>query len=82
MSMVADEKTYRSPVKKLVRFFSKSRDTWKQRNRESKKRLKSFDTRLRVMRKDRNRWKELAQQQQTELEQLREELEAAKTDLR
>jgi hypothetical protein len=79
MSKVAEETTYRSPVKKLMRFFKMSRDAWKEKNRKSKKRLKSFDTRLRVMRKDRNRWKELAREQEAELGRLREELEAVKT---
>jgi hypothetical protein len=82
MSSVADGTTYRSPLKKLVRFFRKSRDTWRERNHESKRRLKSFDTRLRVMRKDRDRWKAFAQQQEAELERLRQELEAVKTSPR
>jgi len=78
MSRVADDTTYRSPLKKLMWFFKRSRDGWKRKSHEAKKRLKSFDTRLRVMRKDRNRWKELAQQQEAELERLREEFETVK----
>ena len=79
MSSGCEDTVYRSPVKKLMRFFEKSRDIWKGRNRRSMKRVKSFDTRLRVMRKDRDRWKEQARQRDAELEQLRKELEAVKT---
>ncbi len=80
MSHVVEAETYRSPIKKLLRFFRQSRDGWKRKCQEAKRKLKSFDVRLRVLRQNRDRWKELASQQQTELERLREELEAVKTN--
>lgn len=79
MSSVVDGTAYRSPLKKLVRFFRRSRDGWKRKCQEAKKKVKSFQVRLRVLRQDRNRWKELAGQQEAELERLREELEAVKS---
>ena len=79
MSGVVEGTTYRSPLKKLVRFFRRSRDGWKRKCQEAKRKLKSFDVRLRVLRQNRDRWKELARQQQAELGRLREELEAVKS---
>jgi hypothetical protein len=46
----------------------------------AKKKLKSWDTRFRVLRRNRDRWKELAGQQKLELERLRQELEAVKSN--
>lgn len=80
MSIGVDGATYRSPLKKLVRFFRRSRDAWKRKCQEAKRKLKSFAVRLRVLRQNRDRWKELAGQQQAELERLREELEAVKSN--
>jgi hypothetical protein len=80
MAVTVDGDTYRSPGKKLVRFFRNSRDGWKRKCQEAKKKAKSLDTRLRVLRQDRNRWKELAKSQQAAVERLQEELETAKSD--
>jgi len=80
MSTVAETTTYRSPVKKLLQFFQRSRNGWKRKHHEAKKKLKSWDTRFRVLRRNRDRWKELAGQQEVELERLRQELEAVKSN--
>ena len=79
MSNGVERKTYRSPAKKLLRFFERSRDGWKRKCQAAKRKVKSFDTRLRVLRKNRDRWKGLAKQQQVELKQLRKELETVKS---
>jgi chromosome segregation ATPase len=42
----ANEKTYRSPQRKLVRFFERSRDQWKAKSQAAKTVLKRVGTRL------------------------------------
>jgi lipopolysaccharide export system protein LptC len=41
------EKTYRSPPRKLVKFFERSRDQWKAKSRAAKTARKRLGTRLR-----------------------------------
>lgn len=41
-----NEKSYRSPQRKLVKFFEQSRDRWKAKSRAAKTVLKRFGTRL------------------------------------
>ncbi len=43
----ASEKSYRSPQRKLVKFFERSRDRWKAKSREAKTVLKRLGTKLR-----------------------------------
>ncbi len=40
------EKTYKSPLKKLVKFFEKSRDNWKNKYFKKKKELKRATNRI------------------------------------
>jgi chromosome segregation ATPase len=42
----ANEKSYRSPQRKLVRFFERSRDQWKAKSQAAKTVLKRAGTRL------------------------------------
>ena len=44
---LANEKIYRSPQRKLVKFFERSRDQWKAKSRAAKTMLKRLGTRLR-----------------------------------
>jgi chromosome segregation ATPase len=44
---LANEKTYRSPQRKLVKFFERSRDQWQAKSRAAKTTLKRLGTRLR-----------------------------------
>ncbi len=57
---------YRSPVCKLLRFFQRSRDQWKEKCKTAKRENKSLKTRLAKMRESRDRWK-------TEARELREQ---------
>jgi uncharacterized coiled-coil protein SlyX len=43
----ANEKSYSSPQRKLVKFFERSRDQWKAKSRAAKTVLKRLGTRLR-----------------------------------
>ena len=57
---------YRSPVCKLLRFFRRSRDQWKEKCKTAKRENKSLKTRLAKTRESRDRWK-------TEARELREQ---------
>ena len=64
--MVASESwPYRSPVLKLVWFFRRSRDQWKDKCKAAKRENKSLKTRLAKMRESRDRWKAKAQEVST-----------------
>ncbi len=71
-------KMYRSPLRKLVRCFERSRNCWKQKCRSAKALAKRRGNRVRKLKASRDRWKEVAAQQAEELRQLRNELEALK----
>jgi hypothetical protein len=49
--------SYRSPVRKLLRFFRWSRDRWKEKCLTAKRENKSLKTRLAKMKESRDRWK-------------------------
>ncbi len=71
-------KQYKSPKRKLLAFFEKSRDGWKRKCLEAKVKVKRLGNRARSLRKSRDQWKEEAMQQRKELRQLRKELEKQK----
>ena len=79
MPEIGVPKSYKSPKRKLVNFFQRSRDEWKEKCQTAKatvKRLKNWATKLQ---RSREQWKARAQQYQQELKDLRRELEAQKT---
>ncbi len=49
--------SYRSPVAKLLRFFRRSRDQWKDKCKTAKRENKSLKTRLAKMKESRDRWR-------------------------
>jgi hypothetical protein len=77
--MAMEGKTYRSPVRKLLSFFVRSRDQWKTKCRDGKVIMKRLTNRVQKLKKSRNNWRERAKQQQEELGRLRQELAAQKT---
>ena len=72
-----EAKTYRSPTRKLMQFFHRSRDGWKRKRQEAKVVIKRLSNRVRKLEVSRNRWKDLAKQYQQEL-RVRAEGEAEK----
>ena len=48
---------FRSPLRKLVVFFQRSRDKWKEKCKEAKRELKSVKVCLARMKESRDRWK-------------------------
>jgi len=78
-------KNYKSPPRKLVRFFEQSRDQWKAKHREAKATVKRLKNRVRFLEKSKAHWKSKAQALERELTQQKaqerareEELEAQK----
>jgi len=79
MSMVSEQKTYRSPLSKLVRFFERSRDGWKEKCQAAKRKGKALVNHVAALKKSRNHWKALARQHRDEVARLRRELEEIKS---
>jgi chromosome segregation ATPase len=66
-------KPYKSPQRKLVKFFERSRDQWKGKCREAKAGLKTLKKKLRGVQARQQRWKSRVQALEGELTQLRAE---------
>jgi predicted nucleic acid-binding Zn-ribbon protein len=67
------EKIYKSPRRKLVQFFEKSRDSWKAKCREAKSTVKGLKNRIRFLQQSKDQWKDRARNLERELEQLNAE---------
>lgn len=87
MRSATKDKEYKSPVRKLARFFEKSRDQWKTKCREAKRMIRLLKSRIRFLEKSRDRWRQRAKeikQKLTEAEarerELKEEVEALKEE--
>jgi len=58
---------FRSPLKKLVVFFQRSRDKWKEKCKNAKRKVNSLKVCLAKMRESRDRWKARAMALEKEL---------------
>ena len=61
------EKTYKSPQRKLVRFFQKSRDQWKAKCLDAKATAKGLKHRIRYLEQSKEEWKTKAKELEQEL---------------
>jgi chromosome segregation ATPase len=64
------EKTYKSPLKKLVKFFEKSRDNWKNKYFKKKKELKRATNRIYDLESRKDEWKERALKAERKVEEM------------
>ena len=64
---VAEPLQYRSPIRKLTRFFEQSRDQWKEKCQDAKRENNSLKVRLSAMKKSRDRWKAKTKELEEEL---------------
>ncbi len=71
MDNVAKDKTYKSPSKKLVRFFEKSRNQWKSKHHKAKSSIKRLNNRVRFLEKSKGQWKSRAQELEMEVARLK-----------
>ena len=79
MSTGMESMTFRSPLRKLVRFFERSRDGWKAKYQKAKQLCKKLSNQVRAVEKSREHWKGIARQSQQQLEEVQRELEAVKS---
>jgi len=71
ISSASPKKVYKSPQRKLVTFFEKSRDQWKAKCRAAKALVKRLKNRVRWLEQSRNRWRNQAQALEAELRQVK-----------
>ncbi len=71
MPSLQEKSVYKSPERKLVKFFETSRNKWKAKARESKRVLKRLKNRIRFLETSRARWKDKAKRLEVELAQMK-----------
>lgn len=71
----------KSPLRKLVAFFQKSRNAWKEKHHVAKAECKKLSNQVRAVEKSRQRWRERAEAQEQRADALERELKALKSCL-
>jgi DNA integrity scanning protein DisA with diadenylate cyclase activity len=79
MQTMERETDYVSRPKVLLRFFVKSRNSWKRKCRNAKAELKLAKNQNRAVQESRAHWKALSKQLRHELQETRRQLEEEKT---
>jgi chromosome segregation ATPase len=74
-----DVNEYKSPVRKLVRFFVGSRDGWKTKYAKAKKKCKRLSNQVRAVEKSREEWRSRAEQRDRRIAELEEEVAGLKS---
>lgn len=69
---------FSSPVSKLLRFFERSRDRWKAKHRELKKRCKYLANQRRAVEKSREHWRSRVQEAEKRVAELEREIATLK----
>lgn len=72
---------FKSPTKKLLVFFEKSRDRWKAKHLLTKQLLKKEQNQVRAVERSRDNWRTKAKQAEASRQLLIEELESLKKKL-
>lgn len=78
MSVALESIEYRSPRGKLIRFFRRSRDGWKERCLLAKANVKRLTNGTVALQKSRDQWKSQAKQLRQEVRELTLAVEAQK----
>lgn len=73
MKSATKDKVYKSPVRKLARFFEKSRDLWKAKYCAAKKTIKYLKNRVCFLEGSRDYWKRRTRELEAQVEQLKAE---------
>ena len=66
-----DIKEYKSPARKLIKFFKKSRDLWKKKYQEVKATVKYLQNRTRFLEKSKENLKDRVKELESELARLK-----------
>ena len=72
---------FKSPLRKLVRFFEKSRDAWKEKYRKVKQECRKLANQTAAVEKSRERWRQEARELRQTVKTLENELERQKQSL-
>jgi septal ring factor EnvC (AmiA/AmiB activator) len=75
---INEAQEFKSPVRKLLRFFHKSRDGWRRKHHELRGRCKKLSNQVRAVERSRQQWKTRVKEQEQRLGELERELEALK----
>ena len=70
-SQSSDDKEYKSPSRKLVKFFEKSRDNWKAKYQELKYKMKLMQNKIRYLEKRKTQLNQRIKELQQEVDQYR-----------
>ena len=70
MTSTSENKTHTSPVRKLARFFEKSRDQWKAKHHQLKVLVKRLENRVRFLEKSKEHWKGRVKELEAEVARL------------
>lgn len=69
---------WKSPLRKLVKFFERSRNGWKEKYAAKKQECKLMGNQVRAVEKSRAKWRQAAEEAQQQVVQLQKELEQHK----
>ena len=69
-----ETQTFKSPSRKLIRFFERSRDNWKRKYMKLKRERKKLSNQVRAVEKSREHWKVIARRERQRAEQFEREL--------
>lgn len=75
MASVETDREFVSPIRKLSRFFLKSRDGWKTKCRDAKYALKLAKNQIRAVERSREQWKQQAAEHERRIAELEAELQ-------
>jgi hypothetical protein len=81
LNMEGNKMEFKSPSRKLVAFFRRSRDGWKAKYMNVRKELKKASNQVRAVEKSRAHWKEVARQERARSRELAREMEELKSGL-
>ena len=78
---MSDINSYKSPLRKLVKFFEKSRDSWKAKSLTNKKENRQLKKKLRTLETSKKRWKDEAINLRKQLKNIKQSTEIIENDL-
>jgi hypothetical protein len=74
-ALETEVREYSSPLRKLTRFFCKSRNRWKQKCLDAKHGNKLLRNQVRAVERSREQWKRKVEEQERRIEELEAELQ-------
>jgi hypothetical protein len=78
MAVGMETQEFKSPARKLIRFFQRSRDKWKQKHHEVKRTCKKLGNQVAAVEKSRRAWRTRAKQLDARVRELEAALEREK----